>query len=327
MLRTFKFGFYFMFFIFIIGFGYHSREPIRKNFFPVMNRVLVVLGVKDAYCAEPIPYVLGTFDTKFKISKSYFLDALKEAEMIWEEPYGKELFTYEEGNTDIDVLKINLVYDYRQEATSKLASLGIVVENTKASYDSLKVKFTALQKEYDLDRAAFEAKVSAFNERNQAYEKEVKYWNSKGGAPKNEYEKLEQERLALNTQSAELQKMQKNINETVNEINSIAVALNRLVGVLNLSVEKYNTVGASRGESFEEGVYSSEGFERQIDIYEFSNRTKLVRVLAHELGHALGLDHVEDSKAIMYKLNEGGKAELSVADLEALQKKCGVEQF
>ena len=102
------------------------------------------------------------------------------------------------------------------------------------------------------------------------------------------------------------------------------MAINRLAATLNLSVENYNNINTARGESFEEGVYHSEGVKREIDIYEFSNREKLVRVLAHELGHALGLPHVQDPKAIMYELNQGTSEKLSSADIVALDAKCNI---
>src|SRR5436190_875481 len=72
-------------------------------------------------CRQPIAYSLGQFDTKFGISKTDFLSAVATAEAIWEKPIGKELFNY----TPDGALKINLIYDARQDATTKLKSMGI----------------------------------------------------------------------------------------------------------------------------------------------------------------------------------------------------------
>lgn len=299
--------------------AYQFRAPILSFLNPVP-------------CEEPISYVLGTFDEKFNISKKYFLNTLLEAEAVFEKPLGKNLFTYEPDNSSGDVLKINLIYDYRQEATTKLASLGIVVEDNRASYDKLKAKFTALKAEYEKEKSIFATRVEAFNKRAEAYEAEVDFWNKKGarlpdgqGAPQKEYEALQATGRELENESKELQAMQNRINNIADEINALVVALNRLVATLNLSVDKYNTTNDARGESFEEGVYVSDGYEREIDVYEFSNREKLLRVLAHEFGHALDLEHVDDPKAIMYKLNQGNSKTLSEADLEALKTKCGIK--
>ena len=268
--------------IFIVVAGvlvYQYRDVLSAQLSPIWNNVKSFIYSRVP-CKEPIPYTLNTFDKEFNISKTYFLSALADAEAIWEKSAGVELFAYESTSSAYHVLKINLIYDYRQQATSKLASLGITVQNNRASYDALKTKFTSLKTE--LAKAESEYKLS----------------------------KSEATR--------------KKINEMVDEINSMVVVLNRLATTLNLAMEKYNTIGASRGESFEEGVYMQEGLSRQIDIYEFSNRDKLVRVLAHELGHALGLGHVEDKKAIMYEFNQGNNKALTTSDIEALKSKCDI---
>ncbi len=298
--------------IIIGGFVYFFRAPIRHS--------LTQIQTEYFPCRQPIAYSLGSFDEKFGISQKDFLSAISAAEQVWEDPISKDLFAYKEDGG----LKINLIYDNRQEATVKLQELGLSVKDDRDSYEAVKAKYDAMKASYLKDKAVLANTIAEFEVMKRKYEADVEYWNSRGGARKEAYDKLEEDRLALNAKIDQINQMQNNLNAKVNNINALVTVLNRLAASLNITVDKYNQIGGELGAEFEEGTYRSDQSGQAIDIYQFDNRAKLIRVLAHELGHALGLEHVEDAKAIMYSFNNGINDKPTDSDLSALKMLCNI---
>ncbi|HEY4526834.1 MAG TPA: matrixin family metalloprotease [Candidatus Paceibacterota bacterium] len=274
-----------------------------------------------APCSSPITYSLGAIDPRFDLSTSTLIADLARAEGIWEAESDKNLFEYVEKNGEVTV---SFMYDERQAATDKLASLGIKIDESKATYDSLKAKYDALSGSVQTEQRMYKSAVAEYEQREAAYNADVKKWNDRGGAPPAEYAKLTVRKQQLEDDLSSIRRMEERLNKNIDTLNALATTLNQLIVHLNLNVEQYNQAGAKGGE-FEEGLYELQNGVETITIYEFSDTTKLVRVLAHEFGHALDLEHVEDEKAIMYEINKGTALKATDADIAELNAACRIK--
>lgn len=297
----------------LLGVGYYYHDYIGSFMRDLSKQYLP--------CKQPITYSLGDIDPRFNMTKEKLITHIKQVEAIWESPINKELFKY----SDTGDLKINLIYDYRQKATDDLKKIGVVISDDRAGYDILKAKYDLLITAYNKQKAHLDSLIANYNVAKIALEKDINFWNKKGGAPKTEYDILEQRRIDLNNQVDVINQEQDLLNNSVNTINSTRIILNKLISELNLQVNTYNTVGVSTSEEFDQGRYTSDASGTKIDIFQFSDENKLTRVLAHEFGHALGLEHINNPKAIMYYLNEGINEILTIDDITTLKNKCGIK--
>ncbi len=297
-------------------FIYSYRDKLPAT----IKDISLSLGISRP-CTDAITYSLVSFDTRFGMTKEQYEEDISEAASIWENALDRKLFSFQDSGGELDM---NLIYDYRQQATDNINQVDLTINSDKGSYNFLKAKYDSLQIEYSQKRSATQRDLDAYQTKKASYDQEIAGWNQKGGAPSAIYKQLEQERISLNSEAASLNQRQNDLNIMVDEINSSASILNKLAHDLNLNVKTHNDIGKSTGEEFNEGEYIEDSSGKSVNIYQFKDNNQLIRVLEHELGHALGLDHVADPKAIMYRLNEGTNQTLTDDDIKELDRVCKI---
>ncbi|OHA27382.1 MAG: hypothetical protein A3C06_04125 [Candidatus Taylorbacteria bacterium RIFCSPHIGHO2_02_FULL_46_13] len=271
-------------------------------------------------CEVPIAYRISTFDTQFGLSRTDFLEAINQASDIWEKAIGRDLFTYDPKGK----LQINLVYDERQQETKDRQQIGVAIDQTESLYKTKRAEFDALTAQYKTATAEYESLATDFRAKADAYEADVSAYNGRGGGSKSEYNRLTQEKNELLALQATLEPKRLAVNALADRLRILTAEVNALAGETNAKIDSYNS-GQFVGKEFDAGLYIRDAKGERITIYQFDSKAKLIRVLAHELGHALGLEHNDNLISIMYALNQSEREKLSSDDLVALKTLCGIQ--
>lgn len=269
-------------------------------------------------CRIPHAYRIGTIDEGFGITREDARKAVAKAEAMWEELTGKDLFVYDEAAD----FTVNFVFDTRQQLTNEEHEFRDILEQKEGLSEAIKAEYEALAAQYGSLKERYELRLSAYEADLAAYNDEVAMWNERGGAPEETYERLNADRRALNAESRELARIARELNNLVAQINNLGEEGNRVVEDYNEDVAQYNDRFNHEYE-FTQGDYQGE----RINIYQFDSEQELITVLAHEFGHALRLEHVEDQNAIMYYLMdiENHRGNLTIHDLNEFNRVCGKE--
>jgi hypothetical protein len=264
-------------------------------------------------CTLSMGYKIGSFDNHFGISQNDFIKAVDTSAKLWEDVLDRSLFHYDQNGP----LTINLIYDERQARTDDAGYLAIEIQNSKDAAEGIHKTYLEEKATYARSSEELAKQSDAFQVKQTAYEEKVKKYNEQGGAPQAEYAAMMQELATLKEEVTALQAKEKALRTLTETINGEVTHYNELVAYINTLIKKSNSLGAKK---FTEGRFTPS--TNTIDIYQYNNITKLHRVLAHELGHALGINHNDNVYSIMYAVNSATTTRLTKEDIHSLQDIC-----
>jgi predicted Zn-dependent protease len=272
-------------------------------------------------CNEPLTYRIGNIDDRFGITEVELKKLMEEVSVLWSEATGNSVIHYHESGT----INVNLIYaeqqlltDSERQFRDRLSAEEQSISVAEREYQHLNQTFNEMESEYREDSNRLQTEIEALNSW-------VNRMNNEGGFSDRDVEIFESRKQEIDQKTTELNRRAVQLQQAAERLNRTIDQLNRRIDQKNILVNEYNQTftGTNR---FTQGAYENIGNQKRINIYQFSDHDELRLVIAHEVGHALGVGHVDNSKSIMYHLMGNQNIQglkLTPEDIDALKVLCG----
>lgn len=253
-------------------------------------------------CSTPLGWKLGYLDPAFNLTETEATAAISQAAQMWNQAFGSNLL-----QQDPQGFVIDFRFDERQQQLLKQRLLSRNInrydEAIEPGRENLPQQFAALQQKID----HFNQQKSQLQQQIAAYKPDAPNAAAERAQLERRQQELQQEADWLEQQRLQLVRDQDYLNETIKQRNALLTEAGP----------------AAISGPFEVGLMNIRGTERLMTIYAFGSTQDLVATLAHEFGHAFGVEHTATEDSIMYHSLSTQQQMLTAIDIEALQAKCG----